>query len=126
MPQIVSNPFPGYPQHSYYTPTPAPKRVRTSMDMDSRAVFEPDARFGPTPTYQPTPTMYSNQPGSYQNPMGFGYTGQPQVTMPEYGVRPSQQPLTSTGSSYPTPEDPMLAMRSFNGPGYINSQRYPA
>ncbi|EED24380.1 developmental regulator VosA [Talaromyces stipitatus ATCC 10500] len=124
MPQIVSSGFPGYPQHSYYPTTPAPKRMRTSMEMDSRAVFEPDARFAPT--YQPA-TMYSNQPGAYQNPIGFPYTGQaPQhVTMPEYGVR-QPQPLASTASSYPTSEDPMLAMRSFNNTGYINSQRYPA
>jgi hypothetical protein len=124
MPQIVSSAYPGYPQHSYgYPTTPATKRVRTSMDMDQRAVFEPDARFAAP--YQPT-AMYSNQPGPYQNPLGFGYTGQPQhVTMPEYSVR-QQQPLTSTGSSYPTSEDPMLAMRSFNNNGYINQQRYPA
>ncbi|OKL59821.1 hypothetical protein UA08_04717 [Talaromyces atroroseus] len=123
VPQILGGGFPGYPQPNYYTPAPAPKRVRTSIDMDSRAVFEPDARFAPT--YQPT-TMYPNQPGGYQNPMGFAYTGQQQVTMPEYGVRPPQQ-LTSTNSSYPNQEDQMLAMRSFGGPGgYINSQRYPA
>lgn len=118
MPQMVSSAFPGYPQHTFYPTTPAPKRVRTSMEMDQR-VFEPDARYAPP--YQP-PTMYSNQPGPYPNPM-FSYSGPSQhVTMPDYGVpvRP-QQPLTSTGSSYPPSEDPMLAMRSFNNTGY----RYP-
>lgn len=117
--------FPGYSQHAYYTPAPAPKRVRTSMDMDSRAMFEqPDARFATT--YQPAP-IYPPQAGSYQTPMGFPYgTPGQQVTMPDYTVRPPQQ-LANTSQSYGTQEDQMLAMRSYSGPGYnINTQRYPA
>ncbi|KAH8697632.1 velvet factor-domain-containing protein [Talaromyces proteolyticus] len=122
MPQMVPNTFAGYPQHSYYTPgpAPAPKRVRTSVDMDARTVYESEARYAP-----PYPqSMYPSQPAGYQNPIGFGYsTGQ--TGLPEYSIRQPQS-MTGAGTSYGNPEDPMLAMRSPSGAGYMNPQRYPA
>ncbi|CRG84753.1 hypothetical protein PISL3812_01956 [Talaromyces islandicus] len=119
MPQMVPSAFAGYPQPSYYTPVQPSKRARTSVDVDTRAVYEPDARF--THGYQQP--MYPPQSGTYQNPMGFGYsTGQ--TAIPEYGIR-QPQTIAPAGSSYGTSEDPMLAMRSPSAAGYINPQRYP-
>jgi hypothetical protein len=116
---MVPSAFAGYPQPGYYTPVQPSKRARTSVDMDSRAVYEPDARF--THGYQQS--IYPPQTGAYQNPMGFGYsTGQ--TAMPEYGIR-QPQTMATAGSSYGTSEDPMLAMRSPSAAGYINPQRYP-
>lgn len=47
-----------------------------------------------------------------------------QTAVPDYAVR-QPQPGSNAASSYGSPEDPMLAMRS-PGAGYMTQQRYPA
>jgi len=99
----------------YYTPQPTGKRQRTSADLESRGIYDNDARYS-HPYHQTA--MYPSQSGSaYPNPMMSAYSsGQPHLH--DYGVR---QPPTIANAThaYASPEDPM-------GAGYIHQQRYAA
>ncbi|RWQ93398.1 velvet factor-domain-containing protein [Paecilomyces variotii] len=119
--------FAGYPaagrDYSSYYGGPV-KRQRTSIDLGSRGIYDNDGRFArQMDAYPQAAGLYSNQPGTYQTPMMQGYpTGQ--TAVPDYAVR-QPQPGSNAASSYGSPEDPMLAMRS-PGAGYMTQQRYPA
>lgn len=118
--------FGGYPaasrDYSSYYGGPV-KRQRTSVDLGSRGIYDSDGRFArQMDAYPQATSLYSNQPGAYQTPMMQGYpTGQ--TAVPDYAVR-QPQPGSNAASSYGSPEDPMLAMRS-PGAGYMTQQRYP-
>lgn len=126
IPQMPNPAFGGYPttgrEYSTYYGGPAVKRQRTSVDMGTRGLYDNDGRFAQT---YPQTALYTNPPaGGYQNPMFPGYsTGQ--TGLPDYAVR-QPQPVSNAGSSYGPSEDPMLAMRSPGGAGYMTPQRYPA
>lgn len=128
MPQMANPAYAGYAPtgrdySTYYaTPAPAAKRVRTSVDMGTRGVYEGDGRF--TQAY-PQTAMYGNQPGYQQPAMTFAGYPAGQSGLPEYNVRQPQS-IPSAGPSYGAADDPMLAMRSPTGAGYLNPQRYPA
>lgn len=112
----VQMPFGGYPTASRdYTYYGAPvKRQRTSMDFGNRGIYDADGRIRQMDTYPPAATMLSNPPGPYQTPMMPGYTGPTGV--PDYTVR---QPAPIVPSTYGSSEDPMLAVRSSPGSGYM-------
>lgn len=122
--QIPGSAFPSYPTASrdYYYPGGTPvKRQRTSVDFNNRGIVDADGRLRQMDTYPQTAatTMYPNQ---YQAPIIPGYpTGLP--TVPDYSVR---QPGSAamTPSSYGSPEDTMLGVRS-PASGYVTQPRYP-
>jgi len=125
--QMQGPAFGGYPaanrDYSSYYGGPV-KRQRTSVDLGTRSIYDGDDRFArQMNAYPQGSNIYSNQPGAYQNPMIQGYTTG-QTGVPDYAVR-QPQPGSNAASSYGTPEDPMLAMRS-PGTGYMAQQRYPA
>lgn len=125
--QMQNPAFGGYPaanrDYASYYPGPV-KRQRTSVDLGSRGIYDGDDRFArQMNAYPQTTNIYSNQPGAYQNPIMGGYTTG-QAGVPDYAVR-QPQPGSNAASSYASPEDPMMAMRS-PGAAYMTQQRYPA
>lgn len=116
----------GYPtpsrDYGYYGPGSA-KRQRTSIDFGNRSIYDTEGRIRQVDAYPQTAAMYSNPPGAYQTPMMQGYsTGHAGV--PDYAVRPPAPAAAMTPSSYGSPEESMLGVRS-PGPGYVTQARYP-
>lgn len=108
-------PFGGYPtagrDYTYYG---APvKRQRTSVDFGRGGMYDADGRMRQMDAYPQAATMFPNPPGAYPTPMMPGYTGH--AGMPDYTVR---QPTAMVSSTYPSSEDPMLAVRSPPGAAY--------
>lgn len=120
--QIPGTAFPGYApsrDFTYYGGGPL-KRQRTSVDYGTRSIYDSDGRMRQVEAYPPTTPLYQPQP--YQAPIVPGYTTG-HAGVPDYTVR---QPgsATMTPSSYGSPEESMLGVRS-PGSGYVTQARYP-
>lgn len=121
--QMPGNAFSGYPatsrDYTYYG-TPV-KRQRTSVDYGNRGMYDAEGRIRQVDAYPQTATMYSNQPGTYQNPMMQGYpTGHAGV--PDYAVCHPQITLTPP-SSYGSPQKNFTSALKSLGSGYMAQTR---
>ncbi|EAW10531.1 protein vosA [Aspergillus clavatus NRRL 1] len=123
--QMPGNAFSGYPaasrDYTYYG-TPV-KRQRTSVDYGNRGMYDAEGRIRQVDAYPQTATMYSNQPGTYQNPMMQGYpTGHAGV--PDYAISygiPSSAQVTQmqdpAAQSRSSQQATMQSLGMMNQPG---------